>query len=326
MGTTVTSAMIEGDRLLIAQVGDSRAYMLCGGALRQVTKDHSLMEEMIEASQISEEEARVHPNRSIITRALGSAPDTFADIYDLTVNEGDVLLLCTDGLSNMLCNDEMESILRENGDPQAAADRLVGAANAAGGQDNITAIVVRVDDVSPPHTHRKDRRRSWLSLIAFILAFPILVAAAFGGLFLYASNSAYLKLENMTQLTLYKGLPDAAMGMRFSWEQNSVRIDPSRLDPNVVEKLKGGVQFSSLDEGKDSMAEIAAQAAGAAQVARAAQSAQVAQVARAAQAAGAAQVAQVAQAAQAAGAAQVAQVAGTAQPARPASRITGVPE
>ena len=107
MGTTLTAAMIEGERLLIAQVGDSRAYLLHQGELQQLTRDHSLMMDLIEAGQITPEEARVHPNRSVITRAIGSDPHMKPDIYELNISAGDRLLLCSDGLSTMLEDDEI---------------------------------------------------------------------------------------------------------------------------------------------------------------------------------------------------------------------------
>lgn len=105
MGTTMTAAVIEDDKLCIAQVGDSRAYLLHNDKLQQITRDHSLMADLIEQGQITPAEARVHPNRSLITRALGNDPQMFADTYDIEIEEGDRILLCSDGLSGMLTDD-----------------------------------------------------------------------------------------------------------------------------------------------------------------------------------------------------------------------------
>lgn len=102
MGTTLTAAILEGERLIIAQVGDSRAYLLHEGKLQQLTRDHSLMADMIEAGQLTEAEARVHPNRSVITRAIGSDPHMQPDIYELNVETGDRILLCSDGICTMI--------------------------------------------------------------------------------------------------------------------------------------------------------------------------------------------------------------------------------
>ncbi len=103
--------MLEGERLVIAQVGDSRAYLLHQGKLQQLTRDHSLMADMIEAGQLTPEEARTHPNRSVITRALGSDAHLRPDIYEINVETGDRLLVCSDGLSGMVCDDEIEHTL-----------------------------------------------------------------------------------------------------------------------------------------------------------------------------------------------------------------------
>ena len=144
MGTTCTAAMLEGERLVIAQVGDSRAYLLHQGKLQQLTRDHSLMADMIEAGQLTPEEARTHPQRSVITRALGSDPHLQPDLYEINVETGDRLLLCSDGLSTMVQDEDIESLMARTRDPQRCASQLVNAAIAAGGHDNVTVIVADV--------------------------------------------------------------------------------------------------------------------------------------------------------------------------------------
>ena len=144
MGTTMTAAMLEGERLVIAQVGDSRAYLLHQGKLQQLTRDHSLMADMIEAGQLTPEEARTHPQRSVITRALGSDAHLHPDIYEINVETGDRLLICSDGLSGMIFDDQIENTLRRVQDPQRCASQLVNEAIAAGGHDNVTVIVADV--------------------------------------------------------------------------------------------------------------------------------------------------------------------------------------
>ena len=111
MGTTLTAAILEGERLIIAQVGDSRAYLLHEGKLQQLTRDHSLMADMIEAGQLTEAEARVHPNRSVITRAIGSDPHMQPDIYELNVETGDRILLCSDGICTMIEDPQIEHVM-----------------------------------------------------------------------------------------------------------------------------------------------------------------------------------------------------------------------
>ena len=112
MGTTLTACMLENERLVIAQVGDSRAYLLHHGKLQQLTRDHSLMADMIEAGQLTPEEARHHPQRSVITRALGSDPNTRPDMYEINVETGDRLLVCSDGLSSMIEDEQIEAVMR----------------------------------------------------------------------------------------------------------------------------------------------------------------------------------------------------------------------
>ncbi len=149
MGTTLTAAALVGDdqgrdTLALANVGDSRAYLFSDHRLVQVTADHSLAEERMRHGEISEEEAAVHPQRHILTRALGISTDVETDMWELQLRSGDRILLCSDGLSNELTNEEMAEVLANEPDPDAAAHQLVDLANDHGGADNITVIVVDV--------------------------------------------------------------------------------------------------------------------------------------------------------------------------------------
>ena len=146
MGTTMTAAIVEGNRIVLAHVGDSRAYLLHAGALQQLTDDHSMVADMIRRGQLSEAEARYHPNRSVITRALGTDPAVVADTYELTAGAGDRLLLCSDGLTGMLEDESLRRILQGPGGPAEWVDRMIDDANRRGGLDNITAICVRIDE------------------------------------------------------------------------------------------------------------------------------------------------------------------------------------
>ncbi len=149
MGTTLTAALVEGDRVRLAHVGDSRAYLLRHGELHQLTEDHTLVRRMVTEGEITEEEARVHPQRNVMTRAIGV--DMWVDVDDLIVEvrAGDRLLLCTDGLTGMVPEGRIRDVLVETPDPQGAADRLVAEANQAGGVDNITVVVIDLHDDPP---------------------------------------------------------------------------------------------------------------------------------------------------------------------------------
>jgi serine/threonine protein phosphatase PrpC len=146
MGTTLTLAKVHGDEVSLAHVGDSRAYRMRDGELSQLTRDHSLVAELERTGQITAEAAERHPQRSIITRALGPEPDVEVDTYTLAGREGDLFLICSDGLTSMISDDEVTSILRSSGSLAEAADALVLAANQSGGKDNITVILFRLGE------------------------------------------------------------------------------------------------------------------------------------------------------------------------------------
>jgi serine/threonine protein phosphatase PrpC len=146
MGTTLTLVKVHGDDVTIAHVGDSRAYRLRDGELSQLTRDHSLVAELERSGQITAEAAEHHPQRSIITRALGPEPDVEVDTYTLTGREDDLFLICSDGLTSMISDDEVTSILRSSSSLEEASEALVLAANQSGGKDNITVILFRLGE------------------------------------------------------------------------------------------------------------------------------------------------------------------------------------
>lgn len=148
MGTTITGlALLEipgGDRLMIFNIGDSRVYRLSGGQLEQLTVDHSEVQELVQAGVITRDQARIHPRRNIVTRALGTSPPSRPDYWLLGASAGDRYLICSDGLYSELPDEHIASLLANGGSPQASADALVAAAEVAGGHDNITVIVIDV--------------------------------------------------------------------------------------------------------------------------------------------------------------------------------------
>lgn len=144
MGTTIVATVVFGDTAYIVNVGDSRLYVY-KDTFRQVTIDHSLVEEMVQSGKLHKEDMRTHPNENIITRALGTNSDVKADCFEIEVDEGDVLLLCSDGLSNMLEDEKIERIIRSNREDMSEAGRqLVQEANEAGGKDNISVVLIQV--------------------------------------------------------------------------------------------------------------------------------------------------------------------------------------
>ena len=147
MGTTTTAAYLGEDEAAIAHVGDSRAYLVRDGALEQLTDDHSLVEEFRRQGKLTEEEARDHPQKSIITRALGPEPFVEVDRMTKRLRDGDVLLLCSDGLTSMIDEAAVQRLVTGAGSLREAGEALVDAANEAGGRDNITVVLIRVGEV-----------------------------------------------------------------------------------------------------------------------------------------------------------------------------------
>ncbi len=149
MGTTLTAALVQGGRVRLAHVGDSRAYLYRDGELLLLTEDHTLVHRMVEEGEITKEEAETHPHRNILTRALGTDDAVQVDEVPVDVRPGDRLLLCTDGLTGMVHEDEIRGVLQRTREPQAAVQQLVDLANRAGGIDNITAVILDIADDGP---------------------------------------------------------------------------------------------------------------------------------------------------------------------------------
>jgi protein phosphatase len=147
MGTTLTAAYVDDTHVAIAHVGDSRAYMFRDGSLQRLTQDHSLVDELVRRGKLTEEQAAEHPQRSIITRALGPEPDVEVDTWTYPARAGDVVLLCSDGLTSMISEDRVASILGAHDNLDEAADALIRDANEAGGRDNITVVLFRLEEL-----------------------------------------------------------------------------------------------------------------------------------------------------------------------------------
>ena len=143
MGTTLVVAVYRGDRLWLGHIGDSRAYRLRNGHLEQLTRDHSLLQEQIDAGLITAEQAAYSMHKNLVTRAVGVDEVVDLEIHDYPVEAGDLLLMCSDGLSDMLSDEQIEQLLRANDSLPAAGAMLVQAANAAGGRDNIAVVLAR---------------------------------------------------------------------------------------------------------------------------------------------------------------------------------------
>lgn len=250
MGCTCTAAMLENERLIVAQVGDSRAYLLHGGTLQQITRDHSLMADFIEAGQITPEEARVHPQRSVITRALGSDPRTQPDLFEINVNTGDRLLICSDGLTSMIEDYEIEDILNRTPDPQIAASKLVNAAIAAGGHDNVTVIVVNVTGFAEVRRRKVARKTKITAAVIIALLVAIFCGAAYAFNY-WTTQTAFLGVQD-DKVAVYRGVPGELFGATFSQIVEVTDVSVDDLQPGVANRLKTeGVRADSVEEAKD---------------------------------------------------------------------------
>lgn len=246
MGTTCTAAMVLGERLFIAQVGDSRAYLLHEGNLQQLTRDHSVVADLVEAGEISREQARTHKWRSYITRALGLDPYVQPDLYELNVGSGDRLMLCSDGLYSMVDDANMKQILCENPDPQQCADALVERALAHGGTDNITAVVTDIAGYSAER-NRKFARRAKVTA-AIIVALMVVLIGGMAALFgFWVNNSAYL--DNVDgKVAIHKGVPGDFLGIEFAQLEEVTDVNVADLQPGTAQRLsEEGIRCDSVE-------------------------------------------------------------------------------
>ena len=249
MGCTATAAYIDGTQLAIAHVGDSRAYLLHEGTLVRVTRDHSYVEELVEAGEITADEARVHPNRSVITRALGSDPLMYADHFQLNIEEGDRLILCSDGLSSMISDGEIERIASQSSTAQICTDNLVDAALAAGGSDNVTVVVVDVVDDGHLRQESAKRRR-----IAIAVAIAVLAALLIGAIITFFSitHSVYLGVKDEA-VAVYTGVPHAPLGLKLSWLEDETSVRLEDLPEDTRRRLREGIPQESIESANETV-------------------------------------------------------------------------
>lgn len=267
MGTTLTAGTLAaGDTLILGHVGDSRAYLLRDRELRQITEDHSLVEEMVRDGRLTKEQAEHHPQRSVITRALGVDPDVDVDVFPIDLRDGDRILLCSDGLTTMVPEDVIAEILLEETDARRAADRLIAAANAAGGEDNVTAVIadfvpdragapppaapVRPAGRTTERTEKAPRpRRRWARAALIALPVLLIIGIAVGATAWYARSNYYVGLDGTT-VTVFRGLPDGLL----VWDptvERTTELEVDQLTEAQRRDLEDGKQFSSVSSANE---------------------------------------------------------------------------
>ena len=268
MGTTLTGAYLSDDELSIVHVGDSRAYLLRDGELRQLTRDHSLVEELRRRGQLTVEEAEEHPQRSIITRALGPEAEVDLDVHTHQARDDDVFLLCSDGLTSMVREERLREILLGRESLQEAVDALIEEANRMGGRDNITVVLFRVADVNGEATpaagetaeqtatdlevaavheevdrpaprgpsagaaRARRRRRPRLRTVAVALATLLVLGALTVGAVAGIRHVYFIGQDDRGLVTLYRGVPyELPAGIKLYDKQYVSSVQSSTLRP-----------------------------------------------------------------------------------------------
>ncbi len=260
MGTTCTVAFVAEEEVVLAHVGDSRAYLLRDSELIRLTRDHSLVGELVDRGRVTEEEALTHPQRSVITRAVGPEPTVKVDAERIAARAGDVFLLCSDGLTDMIRDKQVLSVLTAVGSLEEAGRNLIAAANAAGGRDNITVILFRLEEVDtaggdgstqettvteavsapgpskpPPRTMPPPRRapaptaaRGWRRSVKPLIVIAIVLALFGTALFVAMRGVFFVGLDASRTVTIYRGLPyEGPFGIKLYTRDytSGVRID-----------------------------------------------------------------------------------------------------
>jgi protein phosphatase len=275
MGTTLTAGMLGSDgQLVVGHVGDSRAYLARDGELTQITNDHSLVEEMVRGGELTPEQAEVHPRRSIITRALGIDPQVEVDEYPIALQAGDRILLCSDGLTTMVRPGDIASILNREHDPNRAAQLLVDAANEAGGEDNITAVIIEAVEVTEDEAgaaaavpdddtadapalkprRRRGTGRTILRVLVWVLPILAVLAVAFLAVGWYARNTYFVGVDR-GRVTVFQGVEGGLLGWDPTIERRTA-IDPDELTQAQREDVTDGKKFSSRSGADDYVARL----------------------------------------------------------------------
>jgi serine/threonine protein phosphatase PrpC len=295
MGTTCTLLTIRDSQAHLAHVGDSRAYLLRDGELSQLTEDHTLVGRMVREGRLSQEEAEHHPQRNIIMRVLGVDSDVEVDILSLDLIPNDQLLLCSDGLTSMIDVGLIRQTLESENDAQAAADRLVQLANKAGGEDNITALVIQVRDSDAPaparggeaatsapkrspapeaspssgaeamgrtaisDAPRQSARASPRRTRGVVIGFIVLAGLGVAGFFLVQSlldNSYFVGVNDAGEVTIYRGRPEEIAGFSLRREEQGTNLALADLPEFMRDDVQQGIKAESLEDAEERVANL----------------------------------------------------------------------
>lgn len=300
MGTTCTLLYVEDEHAHIAHIGDSRAYLLRAGRFEQLTEDHTLVERMVREGRISREDAEHHPQGNVVTRALGLDESIDVDLIALELQPGDRVLLCSDGLSSMVDRDRIRVVLAETDDLRAAAVELVALANEAGGEDNITVVLVEATDEarapsSPaPEVRRRDderprqestdpnlvaarddegddstapsdeaatpRRRPGRALLVAVLVVALLAGGGYAGVRYALAHSWYVGAGSDGFVTVFQGVPNEIAGVSLAEPMTQTSVALADLPDFLVGNVKEGIKVDSVAEAERRVEDLRARA------------------------------------------------------------------
>lgn len=283
MGTTCTLVLIDAYKVHLAHVGDSRAYLLRDGDLSRMSEDHTLVGRLVREGQLTEEEAAKHPQRNMITRSLGIDSDVRVDLTSFEVRDGDRIMLCSDGLTSMTGEDTIKRVLQQKKSPQAAADELVDLANEAGGEDNITVVVLDLSaggDAPPPPPPSESPvekatgrttdaplgpppssaspsnddpgfgRRVVRKIVVTLVILMVLVGAGYGAVRYSLNNSWFVGVNDEDVVTIYKGRPEEILGVSMKEVEEETDITLQDVPEFKRADLEEGIKTDSLEEAR----------------------------------------------------------------------------
>ncbi|HVL33612.1 MAG TPA: Stp1/IreP family PP2C-type Ser/Thr phosphatase [Actinomycetota bacterium] len=258
MGTTMTAIAVDGARLHLAHVGDSRCYLIRAGAIEQVSRDHTLVARMVAEGKITQEQADTHPQRSIVTRALGADRDVDVDEVEIDIVPGDRIVLCSDGLTGVVSDEEIRQLASDDTDLEGICAALIDEANARGGPDNITTVIVDVggtlEGVAPaahrprPRAQRRTRRVP-VRPIVWSLVLLSVVSAGFFGVRAWADRSYYVGV-NDERVVIYRGLPVNVLGFDLSRVEEPTTLSKEEVADWYVPRLEEGVRAATLSDAR----------------------------------------------------------------------------
>ncbi len=269
MGTTITVVAIDRGVAHLAHVGDSRCYLIRDGAITQVTQDHTLVARMVAEGKLSAEEAEVHPQRSVLTRALGAGPNVDVDTLELQLVAGDRLLLCSDGLTAVMSDDELGSAAASAADMEVTCRELIDEANNRGGPDNITVLLVDVlsapdgrgtaapvaSSKEPAPQEERRHRRVSVRLLVWLAVVALVVGGSWAALRAWSDRSWYVGFEG-TRVAIYHGLPTTIFGIDMSEVEVRTAMTASDVAPFFRLRLEEGIGARSLAHARRIVAQI----------------------------------------------------------------------